>query len=201
MPTKDSSTRFVTDRRMAEKKSDSSATTSAAKAISKELLSVTGDGSSRSVVETLLKKQPPVPKGDGPKTFKVARSPLLDELQSFLPAIQKSNQQLLDQTSEEIDALDIENIDEDDKIIEMNVILGEMSTGDDESSDSELDDSEDIPVMGPVTEENLRIPSEARGGRRQGTNLITEVTGTTVESEDDRSDGELTVASSNSAER
>ncbi|XP_068208860.1 NOP protein chaperone 1-like [Palaemon carinicauda] len=184
---------------MAEKQCDKATTSS--KAVSKELLSVIGDGSSRSVVESLLKKQPPQPKTDGPKTFKIARSPLLDELQSFLPAIQKSNQQLLDQTSEEIDALDIENIDEDDKIVEMNVILGEMGSDDGESSDSEFDDSDDIPVMGPITEETLRIPSEARGGKKRGSDLITDVTGSAVESEDDRSDGEMTVASSNSAER
>ena len=84
------------------------------------------------------------------------------------------------------------------------VVLGELGSEDDSSTtDADEGDSEDndTPVLGPVTADNLKIPSEARSGKKRGKNLVREVGNTSEDSEDDRSDGQLTVVSSSSGER
>ncbi|XP_071541566.1 NOP protein chaperone 1-like isoform X2 [Panulirus ornatus] len=182
------------------------------KKTSKELLSVTGDGSSRSVVQSLLRQRPKPSTSNKPKTFMVARSPLLDQLQAFLPEFQKSTQELLSQPTEKLANMDIENTEGDKKVIEMNVIVGAMasdgeesnedfiplSLGRDSSSDSESDDSS---VLGPVTVENLKIPPEAKGGKKRKKNLIQEVFDEKLSVEGEKSDSEITVASTSSGER
>lgn len=49
----------------------------------------------------------------------VARSPLLDQLQAFLPEFQRSTDQLLTQPQQQLNDLNIENTEEDGKVIEM----------------------------------------------------------------------------------
>lgn len=94
--------------------------------------------------------------------------------------------------------------------------MGEMAT-DDEDSDQEVlplsptdstsdSDSEDEnPVLRPVTATTIKIPSEAKGGTKKRKNLI-QVVSVTQETEkpsrdDEKSDSELTVASTSSGER
>ncbi|KAG7172830.1 NOP protein chaperone 1-like [Homarus americanus] len=185
------------------------------KRTSKELLSVTGDGSSHNVVKSLLRGPPKTSSDNKPRTFKVARSPLLDQVQAFLPDFQKSTQKLLAQPKEKLQDMDIENTLDDSKVIEMNVVVGEMGP-DTEDSDEELlstssrhdsdnDSESEAPVRGPVTASNIKIPSEATGGKRKRKNLIQVVSDSHDEEksckEDDKSDSEMTVASTSSGER
>ncbi|KAK7041542.1 hypothetical protein SK128_019003 [Halocaridina rubra] len=173
------------------------------KSSSKELLSIQGDGSSRAVVEHLFRKQPKASSGDRPKTFKIARSPLLDQLQSFLPHFEKSTNQLLAKSDEEKEAFRIENTETDDKVVEMNIVVGEMA---DSNSDSEVstddkdtnDSEDDMPVVGHINEMNIKIPSATNKTKK-----LIRVLGDQNEEESDgtTSDGASTVASSSSAER
>ncbi|CAL4128021.1 unnamed protein product, partial [Meganyctiphanes norvegica] len=174
-----------------------------------------GTGGRRAVVESLF-RQPtkPPPKDGKPLTFKVARSPLLDQLNSFLPKIESANTLLLNQPQEKLEEMDIENTDGCDKVVEMNIAVGEMdsdasdseenSSEDSSSSDSEDNDS---PMLGPVTEENIKIPTEAAGGKKGNKSLIEDLSKASLipsESNSDdaeKSDSELTVASTGSGER
>lgn len=149
-------------------------------ASSRDLLSITGDGSPRSVVESLLKHKPKGSLANKPKTFKVARSPLLGQIQSFLPELRKSTQELLSQPQEKIQGMDIENTVDDGKVVEMDILIGEMACDSDESDEQSThsstlhesgsdSDSESrvTSVLGPVTIKNIKIPSEAKGGRKK----------------------------------
>lgn len=169
---------------------------------SSELLSVTGDGSSRSVVESLLRQPSSVPQREKPKTFKVARSPLLDQLQAFLPEFQRSTDLLLTQPQQQLNDLNIENTEEDGKVIEMNLLVGQRESNDSEDEehaqastgeDSTDSDSEDN-LLHP---KNLHLPITTLDGQQR--NLIQVLSERTEEEE--RSDGEVTVASSGSGER
>lgn len=51
--------------------------------------------------------------------YQVARSPLLDQLDVFLPQMKSSTQQLLAKSPEELEELDIENTTEDTRVVEM----------------------------------------------------------------------------------
>ncbi|KAK4302844.1 hypothetical protein Pmani_025099 [Petrolisthes manimaculis] len=180
---------------------------------SKDLLGVQGDGSSRSVVEKLLRKSPNGSSVNKPKTFKVARSPLLDQLEMFLPQMKSSTQELLAKPPEELEKLDIENTTEVTQVVEMNLMMGEMKSEESNhegtildshnqySTCNDMDSSDDDSVVGPVTTENVRIPSQAHGGQRKSRTLIQEITGSIERSDDERSDGEVTIASTSSAER
>ncbi|XP_042883201.1 NOP protein chaperone 1-like [Penaeus japonicus] len=147
---------------------------------SKELLRVTGDGSSKAVIESLF-KPPPKKAGDGPRTFKIARSPLLDQLQTFLPQFQKANEHLLSQPQEQIDAMNIECTNDDSKVVEMNIMLGEMASecnSDSDENSEQRDPSENSDLrttpqaLGPVTSENIKMPSEAKSHSKREKNLI-----------------------------
>ncbi|MPC17126.1 NOP protein chaperone 1-like [Portunus trituberculatus] len=168
---------------------------------SSELLAVTGDGSSRSVVENLLRQPSSRPQTEKPKTFKVARSPLLDQLQAFLPEFQRSTDQLLTQPQQQLNDLNIENTKEDDKVIEMNLLVGQQESNDSEDEehgeassgeDSTDSDSEDN-MLHP---KNLQLPSTTRNHQQNLIQVLSECA-----EEEERSDGEMTVASSSSGER
>ncbi|XP_069994526.1 NOP protein chaperone 1 [Penaeus vannamei] len=172
---------------------------------SKELLRVTGDGSSKAVIQSLFR---PTPRkaGDRPHTFKVARSPLLDQLQSFLPEFQKANEHLLSQPQKQIDAMNIECTDDDSKVVEMNIMLEEMASGSSSDSEEDTDQTDpaensdledDTPVLGPVTAENMKIPSESKCHSKRAKNLIQVLS----DAENEKSDSEMTEASTSSGER
>ncbi|XP_050699067.1 NOP protein chaperone 1-like [Eriocheir sinensis] len=175
---------------------------------SSDLLAVTGDGSTKSVVENLLKQPDRRPPQDKPRTFKVARSPLLDQLQTFLPEFQRSTEQLLSQPPQQLHHLSVENTDDDARVVEMNLLLGQgapKDRGDDgqgihnsgeETSDSDSDD--DLLQTRRVTAENLQLPGEVQGKRQQS---LIQVVSESCEREEELSDGEVTVASSASGER
>lgn len=184
---------------------------------SKDLLRVTGDGSRRAVVESLFRQPTKPPPEDGkPRTFKVARSPLLDQLSSFLPQMQTANTTVLSLPPEKLEEMDIENTDGCDKVVEMNVLMGEMDSDasdseadnlEDSSSEDTDDEDEDSAMIGPVTEGNIKIPTEATGGRKGKRTLIEDLSAAStllMESASDeanKSDSEMTIVSSSSGER
>lgn len=49
----------------------------------------------------------------------VARSPLLDQLQTFLPEFQRSTEQLLSQPPQQLQRVNVENTDDDARVVEM----------------------------------------------------------------------------------
>lgn len=76
-----------------------------------------------------------------------------------------------------------------------------LASHDQDSTSSDTDSSNEESGVGPVTTENVRIPSQAQDGKRKGKILIQEIQENLEKSEDERSDGEVTVASTSSAER
>ncbi|KAM5171981.1 NOP protein chaperone 1 [Mantella aurantiaca] len=96
---------------------------------------------------------------------RVPRSSILDRVQSFLPQMASANEQL----SKEIGACpsgtyDIENVEDQEKIIEMDVAVVELDSSDssaeeesssDESSDGDPEDEE-------VTEHNIRLSQKRK---------------------------------------
>ncbi|XP_076059968.1 NOP protein chaperone 1-like [Oratosquilla oratoria] len=167
---------------------------------SKELLQITGDGSQTAVVESLFRKQPGPFQENKPKTFKVARSPLFDQLQTFLPKLETANQRIPKDT-EEVKELDIENTDGCEKVIEMNLLMGMAAPSDSESeesdSDTESDSDSSSDMYTNVTEKTLKLPSDIVSRKRRGENLIENLS-----SEDrEMSESECTEVSSGSGER
>lgn len=76
-----------------------------------------------------------------------------------------------------------------------------LASHDQDSTFGDTDSSDEESGVGPVTTENVKIPSQAQGGQRKGRILIQEIKGNTERSDDERSDGEVTVASTSSVER
>lgn len=158
-------------------------------------------------MENLLKQHNTGPPKTKPKTFRVARSPLLDQLQTFLPKFQQSTEQLISQPQQELQHINIENTEEDAKVIEMNLLVGQRRSGSPDDKDdlvqdsgedtSDSDSEDDLLQARRVTAENLQLPGQTLGSPQQ--NLIQVLSDSTKEEE--RSDGEVTVASSGSGER
>ncbi|KAK7878914.1 hypothetical protein WMY93_030848 [Mugilogobius chulae] len=114
-------------------------------------------GEERGFSEKFLLK----PKPSRPQIERVPRSSVLERLQSFLPQMAAANQKL----QREIEAgsaehFDIENVDEAQRVIEMDVALVELdethSSSEEESEDSDSDSHSDEETQ--VTENNLRLP-------------------------------------------
>lgn len=76
-----------------------------------------------------------------------------------------------------------------------------LASRDQDSTGSDTDSVNEESGVGPVTTENVRIPSQARDGQRKGRILVQEIQENFEKTEDERSDGEVTVASTSSAER
>lgn len=167
-------------------------------------------------MESLLKRPPKGQLSNKPKIFKVARSPLLDRIQAFLPEFHESTKELLTQSKQKLESMDIENTEDDSNVVEMNILIGEMDSQSESDehgstllgygsySDSDSDSkSEDSAVVGPVTLTNIRIPSEAKGGRKRSKCHIRMVDDMQDEESlcREKSDSEITEASTNSGER
>ncbi|XP_077328198.1 NOP protein chaperone 1 isoform X2 [Lithobates pipiens] len=93
--------------------------------------------------------------------LEVGSSQVLDRVQSFLPQMASANEKL----SKEIEtcpagAYDIENVEDQEKIIEMDVALVELNSSDssEEEEDSSSDESSDSdPEDEEITENNIRL--------------------------------------------
>lgn len=82
-----------------------------------------------------------------PKTFKMPTSSILDRVKNFLPEMESANQRLSQVTQEEKEEMNIENVENDDKVIEMNINLVEpelLLSEDDDDSDTDSDTDSEI---------------------------------------------------------
>ncbi|KAG7235821.1 hypothetical protein INR49_002120 [Caranx melampygus] len=117
----------------------------------------------------LLKPRP----GGPPQTERVPRSSVLERLQNFLPQMAEANEKLKRQMEEApAGHFDIENVDEAQKVIEMDVALVELSGSEDEdtsSSEEESDSDEEL----EITEQNLKLPGD-KGKKRKVTIQVLE---------------------------
>ncbi|XP_056879016.1 uncharacterized protein C12orf45 homolog isoform X1 [Takifugu flavidus] len=132
-------------------------------------------GSGQGLTEKLLLK----PKaGSSLQTQRVPRSNVLERLQTFLPQMAEANEKLRQQMEEAPAGLfDIEQVDQGQRVIEMDVALVELSGsesdwgGEEETSSSE-DESEEERT---ITEKNLRLPSNKGGKQKANIQLIPDV--------------------------
>ncbi|XP_071358978.1 NOP protein chaperone 1 isoform X1 [Trachinotus anak] len=109
--------------------------------------------------------------GRPPQTERVPRSSVLERLQNFLPQMAEANEKLkLQMEGAPAGRFDIEDVEEAQRVIEMDVALVELSGSDsasedagDSSSCEEESDSED---ECEVTEQNLKLPGD-RGKKKK----------------------------------
>ncbi|XP_075065414.1 NOP protein chaperone 1 [Mixophyes fleayi] len=98
---------------------------------------------------------------------KMPRSSILDRVHNFLPQMAQANENLSrDIESSPAGTFDIENIEEEEKIIEMNVALVELNSSDSsEEEKSSSDESSDSDPDGEVTEHNLKLRQKVKKGK------------------------------------
>ncbi|XP_040200173.1 uncharacterized protein C12orf45 homolog [Rana temporaria] len=96
---------------------------------------------------------------------KMPRSSILDRVQSFLPQLASANEKL----SKEIGTCpagtyDIENVEDQEKIIEMDVALVELNSSDssEEEEDSSDEGSDSDPEDEEITENNIRLSQKRK---------------------------------------
>ncbi|XP_072511903.1 NOP protein chaperone 1 [Notamacropus eugenii] len=134
-------------------------------AVSRELLRA-GCAGAGGIQDTLLISSKG--KSRGLKTIKVERSSVLERVKDFLPHIEQANKKLREEmVSGPPGLFNIENIeDSQEKIIEMDVAVVEVSSSDSEElSSGESSESEDEnSIAGEVTVENIKLP-KPRGRR------------------------------------
>ncbi|CAO2581269.1 NOP protein chaperone 1 [Lemmus lemmus] len=145
--------------------------------VSRELLTV-GSGRSGGIWDQLLISSKSHPrKTSTVKTVRMQRSPLLDQVQAFLPQLAQANEKLQKEMAvAPVDRFNIENTDgTSGNIIQMDVALFEMNRSDSKEEDSseessrgsstDSSESEDEDCTpSEVTVDNIKLPS-AEGGR------------------------------------
>ncbi|XP_068442886.1 NOP protein chaperone 1 [Clinocottus analis] len=99
------------------------------------------------------------------QTERVPRSSVLERLQSFLPQMAEANEKLKRQMEDAPTGhFDIENVGEEERVIEMDVALVELSGSEaDSDAKEETSDSEEDSDSGggrEVTEQNLVLPGD-----------------------------------------
>ncbi|XP_076861396.1 NOP protein chaperone 1 [Brachyhypopomus gauderio] len=106
-------------------------------------------------------------------TEKIPRSSVLDRLQSFLPQMALANESLMHQMETvPTGHFDIENIEEAEKVIQMDVAVVELEGSDSsEEEESSEDDSSDDDA---VTAETLKLPGN---GKRKANIQVVETEG------------------------
>ncbi|XP_041519377.1 uncharacterized protein C12orf45 homolog isoform X1 [Microtus oregoni] len=145
--------------------------------VSRELLTAESSGS-RGIWDQLLISSKPQPrKTSTVQTVRMQRSPLLDQVQAFLPQLAQANEKLRKEMAvAPADRFDIENTEgTSGNIVQMDVALFEMNRSDskeedsseesspDSSADSSESEDEDC-TPSEVTVDNIKLPS-AEGGR------------------------------------
>ncbi|KAL7635200.1 UNVERIFIED_CONTAM: hypothetical protein RMT77_014186 [Armadillidium vulgare] len=110
---------------------------------SQELLSVRKQNRGKKIVKSLLKSEiEPERKRKVFETYKDEESPLLNRLQDFFPKFKKSTIDIASKPDNEKEKLDIENVGDSNRVIEMDLIFGRMNDGDSSSSEEDSSDSE-----------------------------------------------------------
>ncbi|KAM4614936.1 NOP protein chaperone 1 [Polymixia lowei] len=139
------------------------------KTSSQDLLSC---GSGGGLHDKLLLK----PKADRSlQTERIPRSSVLDRLQSFLPQMAQANEKLKQQMDESpAGQFDIESVEEDEKVIEMDVALVELSGSDSDSEEqtSEEEDDDEEEEKNEITEDNLKMPGDKNGKKKANIQVL-----------------------------
>ncbi|XP_037369624.1 NOP protein chaperone 1 [Talpa occidentalis] len=146
--------------------------------VSKELLTA-GSGGGRGIWDRLLiNSKPNSRKTSTLQTVRIERSPLLDQVQTFLPRMAQANETLRkEMAAAPPGRFDIENTDgSPGKVIQMDVALFEMNQSDSKEEDSSEEDSQDSSedssesegegdsASSEVTIENIKLP-HSEGGK------------------------------------
>lgn len=144
--------------------------------MSRELLTAGSEGSGGIWDQLLISSKPHFRKTSSLQTAWVQRSPLLDQVQAFLPQMAQANEKLRKEMAvAPADRFNIETIDgTSGNIIQMDVALFEMNRSDskeESSEESSQDDSENSSesededcIPSEVTVDNIKLP-HAEGGR------------------------------------
>ncbi|XP_049639134.1 NOP protein chaperone 1 isoform X1 [Suncus etruscus] len=137
--------------------------------VSKDLLTAGSDGGGI-WDKLLINSKPNSGKNSMRQTVRIERSPLLDQVQTFLPQIAKANEKLRkDMAAAPPGQFNIETINGTlGKVIQMDVALIEMNTSEskekDSSEENSLDSSEeegDAPFE--ITIDNIKLPQAHSG--------------------------------------
>ncbi|XP_053318568.1 NOP protein chaperone 1 [Spea bombifrons] len=132
---------------------------------SRELLGV-GSGSGGIYSKLLINAKHGDKNGAAPAIVRMPRSSILNRIQNFLPQMAEANESLSKQMETmPAGAFDIENTDEEEKIIEMNVAVVELSDTDSSEAESSSDGSSDSDLEGEVTEDNIKLRKETKKGK------------------------------------
>ncbi|EPQ04914.1 Hypothetical protein D623_10020430 [Myotis brandtii] len=121
----------------------------------------------------LINPKPNSRKNSSLQTVRIERSPLLDQVQTFLPQMAQANEKLRkEMAAAPPDHFNIENIDETlGNIIQMDVALFEMNQSDSKDEDSSEENSqdssesedEDDSSSSEVTVDNIKLPHSEDG--------------------------------------
>ncbi|XP_011790713.1 PREDICTED: uncharacterized protein C12orf45 homolog isoform X1 [Colobus angolensis palliatus] len=163
--------------------------------VSKELLTAGSDGRGGIWDRLLINSQTKSRKTSSLQTVRIERSPLLDQVQTFLPQMAWANEKLRkEMAAAPPGRFNIENIDgPHGKVIQMDVALFEMNQSDSKEEDSSEESSqdssenssesedEDDSITSEVTIDNIKLPN-SEGGKvetgfhrvsQDGLNLLT----------------------------
>lgn len=98
-------------------------------------------------------------------------SSVLERLQSFLPQMAEANEKLKQQLEEAPEGqFDIENVDEAERVIEMDVAVVELNGSDSEWEEDE-ETSESDSNVAEITETNLKLPGD-RGRKKANIQVV-----------------------------
>ncbi|XP_062058971.1 NOP protein chaperone 1 [Lepus europaeus] len=145
--------------------------------VSKELLTAGSYGRGGIWDRLLINSKPNPRKTSTLQTVRIERSPLLEQVQSFLPQMAQANEKLRkEMAAAPPGRFNIENIDGTlGKVIQMDVALFEMNPLDskeedhsgessgDSSGESSSSEGEDDSGPCEVTEDNIKLPNSADG--------------------------------------
>ncbi|XP_076775951.1 NOP protein chaperone 1 [Arvicanthis niloticus] len=145
--------------------------------VSRELLTAGSQGSGGIWDQLLISSKPHSRKTSALQTVRMQRSPLLDQVQAFLPQMAQANEKLRkEMAASPAGHFNIENVDETTgNIIQMDVALFEMNRSDSKEEDSPEESSQDSSgdssesedddcIPSEVTIENIKLP-KAEGGK------------------------------------
>ncbi|XP_039108816.1 uncharacterized protein C12orf45 homolog [Hyaena hyaena] len=145
--------------------------------VSKELLTAGSGGCGGIWDRLLINPKPNHRKTSTLQTVRIERSPLLDQVQTFLPQMAQANEKLRKEMAAAPPGhFNIEDIDESlGKVIQMDVALFEMNQSDakeedgseesseDSSEDSSESEEEDDGTSSEVTIDNIKLPHSEEG--------------------------------------